>query len=109
MSLRLDKSYNFVDKHPIIDVIRTAIEESPYSPSRVAELAGLNHATITRWLNGGTRNPRAHSIDRVAAALGKRFKLVDARDVSIVTLRPVVAAESQSARRRQVYGWRRWR
>jgi transcriptional regulator with XRE-family HTH domain len=105
-SLKLDKSYNFVDKAPIVDLIRTAIEDSPYSAQRVAELAGLAPATVQHWLAGRTLSPQAKSVEKVAAALGLRFELTPTSTALVPFVVPPKAPEA--SRRHHAWGWRRW-
>lgn len=74
-ALKLHRSYNFVDKHRIIDLIRTAIEHDGRPLYEIAEEAGVTPQTLHLWFNGKVRWPRADTLDKVAKALGKRFVL----------------------------------
>lgn len=69
--------YAFVDKHSIVDEIRTAIQDSGEPLEFIAQSAGVHRVTLVAWLNGKTRKPYATSIEAVARALGKRVSLVD--------------------------------
>jgi DNA-binding phage protein len=69
--------YAFVDKHSIVDEIRTAIEDSGEPVEFIAHSAGVSRATIDAWLSGKTRKPYSTSIEAVARALGKHLSLSD--------------------------------
>lgn len=75
--LNLNRSYNFVDKHSIVDEIRTAIQDSGEPVEFIAHSAEISPHTLYSWLTGKTRKPYATSVEAVARALGKRVSLVD--------------------------------
>lgn len=75
--LNLNRSYNFIDKHGIIDEIRTAIEDSGEPVEFIAHSAGVTPQTINAWLSGRTRKPYSTSVEAVARALGKHITLAD--------------------------------
>lgn len=70
------KSYSFVDKDPMIDYIRTIIYESGATLTKISEDSGVNATTISKWLYGETRQPRAASINAVLRALGYKLEVV---------------------------------
>jgi|HubBroStandDraft_1064217.scaffolds.fasta_scaffold327216_3 transcriptional regulator with XRE-family HTH domain len=69
--------YAFLDKHSIVDEIRTAIEDSGEPVEFIARSAGVHRATIDAWLTGKTRKPYSSSLEAVARALGKHLTLAD--------------------------------
>lgn len=69
--------YNWIDKHSIVDEIRTAIQDSGEPVEYIAKAANVSRATIDNWLMGRTRKPYSTSVEAVARALGKRLTLVD--------------------------------
>jgi hypothetical protein len=73
---RILRPYHFVDKNPVIDVIRTAIQDEGLINRLqvVADLASLSYATIDGWLNGDTRDPRHSSTMAVMISLGYENK-----------------------------------
>jgi transcriptional regulator with XRE-family HTH domain len=77
MVLNLNRSYNFIDKHSIVDEIRTAIQDSGEPVEFIARSAGVTRQTIDSWLAGRTRKPYATSLEAVARALGKHITLAD--------------------------------
>lgn len=70
------KSYSFVDKDPMIDYIRTIIYESGTSLTKISDDSGVNANTISKWLYGETKQPRAASINAVLRALGYKLEVV---------------------------------
>jgi DNA-binding phage protein len=69
--------YAFVDKHSIVDHIRTAIQDSGEPLEYIARSAGVCRGTLEGWLNGKTKKPYATSVEAVAAALGMRLQLMN--------------------------------
>lgn len=71
-ALRLYKSYNFVNKDPIIDAVRTARSDQNVSYRDVAEESGVSPTTLHNWEHGKTRRPQFATVSAVARALGKK-------------------------------------
>lgn len=71
------KSYVFTDKDPMIDSIRTIIQDSGETLKKISEDSGVSHNTIARWLYGETKQPRAASINAVLRALGYKLEVVN--------------------------------
>ncbi len=69
--------YAFIDKHSIVDEIRTAIQESGEPVEWIAHSAGVNRATIDAWMTGKTKKPYSTSVEAVARALGKHVTLAN--------------------------------
>lgn len=46
------------EKDPIIDRIRTCMDDSGYDIARVAEESGLSYGTVYNWIDGKTRRPQ---------------------------------------------------
>jgi hypothetical protein len=95
--LNLNRSYNFVDKHGIVDELRTAIQDSGEPVEWIAHSAGVHRATIDAWLTGKTKKPYATSIEAVARALGKHITLADGV-MRLEDLPPKAPPAFQSAR-----------
>ena len=67
------KSYNFTDKDPIIDEVRTMIEQSGANYEWIHAHSNVSVATLRNWFLGETKKPQAATINAVARSLG--FKL----------------------------------
>lgn len=76
-----NNDYRFIDKDPIIDVIRTAMQRkgnlNPDQINRVAYDAGIHPGTLHNWLNGDTRKPLSITTRFVLEALGVTIKYID--------------------------------
>ena len=66
------KSYNFVDKDPIIDLVRTARSDARKSVLQVHEASGVSATTLYNWEIGKTRRPMFATAFAVVIALGKK-------------------------------------
>lgn len=69
------KSYVFVDKDPLIDYIRTIINESGETLTKISNDSGVNVHTISKWLYGETKQPRAASVNAVLRVLGYKLEV----------------------------------
>lgn len=73
--------YRFINKDPIIDVIRTAMQRrgnlDPRQIKMTAADAGVHPGTIDNWLNGDTRRPMSLTSRFVLEALGVTIKYID--------------------------------
>lgn len=87
------KTYRFTDKDPIIDVLRTAIqdyaaiENIKFSTalSQVAEGTGISLGTLYNWFSGPTRYPQYRSIAAVVIFLRLRLEVgVRSRNLQLV-------------------------
>lgn len=63
-------SYNFVDKDPEIDRLRTEIQRQRIAYKVVAERSGVSLACLLGWFNGKTRRPQHATVMAVWGALG---------------------------------------
>jgi hypothetical protein len=69
------KSYIFRDKDPVIDMMRTAVEDSGNSYVHISVDSGVAAGTLTNWFKGDTKRPQFATLQAVAYALGKEFVL----------------------------------
>ncbi len=72
MKAKLYKSYMFRDKDPVIDHLRTAMQDEDESNASVALRSGVSAATIRNWFEGDTRRPLFATIAAVARTMGDR-------------------------------------
>jgi transcriptional regulator with XRE-family HTH domain len=70
------KSYNFVDKDPIIDEIRTVYQDSGVNYKWIEDNSGVTSNTLSNWFSGKTRKPQAATINAVLRALGYKLGIV---------------------------------
>jgi hypothetical protein len=71
------KSYNFVDKDPIIDEIRTVYQNSGVNYKWIEDNSGVTSSTLAAWFSGKTRKPQAATINAVLRSLGYKLGIVE--------------------------------
>jgi transcriptional regulator with XRE-family HTH domain len=82
------KSYNFVDKDPIIDYIRTVIRDSGMKLKNISLESGVSYYTINSWLYGKTKRPQAASINAVLRACNYQLSITTLGAPSIIRPTP---------------------
>src|SRR5512146_672134 len=101
-ALRLYRSYVFIDKDPVIDVVRTVMQTTKARPATVARDSGVSPTTLRNWFHGATRRPQFATVAAVANALGKPIRF-GAQEVTPSPSKPALAAlhaqEEREARR----------
>ena len=70
-----NKSYMFKNKDPVLDIIRTAVQDSGSSYQEIRDKSGVSTATLGHWFKGKTRRPQFATVNAVARALGQEFRL----------------------------------
>lgn len=63
-------TYRFIDKDPIIDICRTARQDSGMSAMDIERASGLRAGTQKNWFEGGTRRPQYASVAAFLGACG---------------------------------------
>lgn len=81
-TMRLYRSYNFVDKDPAIDKLRTVVQREKVSQKNLGILSGVSPTTITNWFEGKTKRPQHTTLAAAAAALGYDWELTQAKTVN---------------------------
>jgi transcriptional regulator with XRE-family HTH domain len=71
------KSYNFVDKDPIIDEIRTVYQQSGVNYKWLEDNSGVTAQTLSNWFTGKTKKPQAATINAVLRSLGYKLGIVE--------------------------------
>jgi DNA-binding XRE family transcriptional regulator len=74
--LNLARSYNFTEKHEVIDEVRTLMQLNGMGVEQLARQAGVAPATIYFWFNGKTRRPQTPTLNAVGRVFGKRIGYV---------------------------------
>jgi hypothetical protein len=80
--MKLYKSYLFKDKDPVIDELRTIMQEreggTGFRQYRAIELAGGPSVTcMANWFEGDTRRPQSASVEACGRAMGMRRQWVE--------------------------------
>lgn len=98
-TLNLYKSYSFIDKDPVIDVLRTIVKDSEKSYLQIEIASGVKAQTMRNWFGGKTKRPQFATVAAVARGLGKsiRFGSTEVLDDQ----RPAVRAALADQERRR--------
>jgi hypothetical protein len=64
------KAYPFVDKDPIIDVLRTMKRDTEMKDSEIMGGGGPTTGTLRNWFGGKTRRPQFATVAAAAVAMG---------------------------------------
>ena len=91
-------TYNFVDKDPIIDLIRTLIidvygELTTSSLLKIQDASNVKVETLKSWFFGKTRRPFHASSVAVIRALGKDLKIVNQGDNQVIVISKTFSTE----------------
>jgi len=78
------KSYNFIDKDPMIDQVRTVIADSQMTYKSISEASGVGTNTISKWLDGATKKPQAATINAVLRACGHKLAIRPLAELDII-------------------------
>jgi DNA-binding phage protein len=70
-TLHVYKSYNFIDKDPVIDYIRTKVFADSGTINEVSESSGVTKTTLYNWFNGKTKRPQFATVAAVLIACGE--------------------------------------
>lgn len=68
--LKVYKSYNFIDKDPILDYTRTKVYANG-GPSQISKASGVTPTTLYNWYKGKTRRPQFATVAAVLLACGE--------------------------------------
>lgn len=68
--MRASDSYLFNDKHPLIDKLRTMIQDEGVSYQMIRDKTGVSIMTLHRWFDGTTKLPRATTLNQVGMYFG---------------------------------------
>ena len=63
-------TYSFVEKDPVIDVLRTMKRTTEMKDSELAHLSNVSVSTIRNWFGGRTRRPQFATVAAAAVAMG---------------------------------------
>jgi transcriptional regulator with XRE-family HTH domain len=63
-------SYSFIDKDPVIDALRTAIQHEKATYAQIEQKSGVTDSTLRNWFEGKTKRPQYCTVAAVWKALG---------------------------------------
>jgi transcriptional regulator with XRE-family HTH domain len=73
------RSYNFVNKDPVIDKVRTIVQDEGLSYGEIHILSSVSDGTLRNWFEGETRRPQYATVAAVTSALGYTQEFKKAR------------------------------
>jgi hypothetical protein len=83
--MALLRTYRFVDKDPVIDELRTIVNDEGLSKrlASVATLANLHPSTVKNMFHGATKKPQNATVMGIITALGYERKWIKARKLNV--------------------------
>ncbi|WLB66015.1 hypothetical protein QIH96_12985 [Bradyrhizobium japonicum] len=92
--LRVYRTYNMIDKNPVIDKVRTLVQDEGLIKKLgiVHEISGVSTSTLDNWFNGTTRSPQHATIAAVITSLGYREEFIKEKEIDVDKEREVAAA-----------------
>jgi transcriptional regulator with XRE-family HTH domain len=94
------KSYNFTDKDPIIDYLRTIINDSHLKISKISEESGVTSQTINNMLYGKTRRPQAATVNAILRSLNYKLNISSIEAPMIIVPTAIQPVANEPRRRR---------
>jgi len=64
------------EQDPVVDRIRTCMEDTGYDTPRVARDSGVSYTTISNWMKGETMRPQYATVCAAIRAMGYDFAVV---------------------------------
>jgi len=71
-TLNVYKSYSFRTKDPVIDELRTMVEDQGAKYAELHEQSGVSTTCLYGWFRGKTMRPQSATVEAVGRALGFR-------------------------------------
>lgn len=101
--LRTYRTYSYIDKNPVIDKVRTLVQDEGLIKKLgiVHEISGVSTSTLDNWFNGKTRSPQHATIAAVITSLGYQEEFVKKKDIDIEKERGVAAAWLEKQEKRE--------
>lgn len=92
--VRVLRTYRFMDKDPVIDEVRTIVQDEGLMKrlKDVADLSSLSLTTIDNWFNGVTKRPHNASIMAVMSSLGYKRTWEQERELNVDEELPLARA-----------------
>jgi hypothetical protein len=102
---RVYRTYSYIDKNPVIDKVRTLVQDEGLFTKLgiVQEISNVSRSTLVGWFHGSVRHPQHHTIAAVVSALGYEEAFVKKHKLDIERERERAAewAAKQPKRRKR--------
>jgi DNA-binding phage protein len=84
--MQLYKTYSFKEKDPIIDHMRTIVQDEGLKHSEIHALSGVSSTTLYNWFEGETKRPQFATVMAVARSMGYDLKLVSKKSRKVTNI-----------------------
>lgn len=64
------RTYMFREKDPVIDFVRTHVDDSGETYKSISESSGVSTTTMYNWFHGNTRRPQFATVAGILTSLG---------------------------------------
>ena len=90
---RIYRTYNYIDKNPVIDKVRTLVQDEGLFTKLgiVHELSNVSKSTLNGWFHGSVRHPQHHTVAAVVSALGYEEAFVKKKSLDVERERKIAA------------------
>jgi hypothetical protein len=91
--LRVLRTYRYVDKNPVIDKMRTVLQDEGLFKKLqiVHEISGISSSCLHGLFHGATRNPQHRTVAGIMTSLGYEEQFVKAKEIDIEKERKAAA------------------
>jgi hypothetical protein len=86
-TIQIYRTYAFKDKDPVIDKLRTLVDDEGEKHSKISEGTGVSTSTLHNWFHGPTRRPQHATIAAVASYLGYEMVFKKRRGDNVIDFR----------------------
>ena len=78
VKFKISRTYNWLTKNPVIDKMRTVLQDEGLFHKRelVHQLSGVAVATLDGWFEGDTLSPQSRTVQMVMTGLGYEYNFV---------------------------------
>jgi hypothetical protein len=95
--LRILRTYRYIDKNPVIDVMRTALQDVGIGVEKrrlriAAEISGLSHSCLEALFHGETRNPQHRTVMGLMTSIGYKESWTVEKEIDIDKEREIARA-----------------
>lgn len=65
-------TYLFKNKDPVIDELRTMLEDTKITYAQIHERSGVSTTTLRNWFTGPVKKPQSPTVEAVGRAMGRK-------------------------------------
>lgn len=88
------KSYSFIDKDPIIDQVRTVVQDSGQTYQWIEDKSGVTSQTLRNWFAGRTKRPQFATVNAVLRSLGMKLIVQNINTPEVIRSTPPPGPEN---------------